>query len=192
MTENLYLAHHGVKGMKWGIRRTPEQLGYNDSDTKITKSIKKDYNAMSKQEFRQKHHVSKRTYARRVEKSETGDPFRDRRAKMQKSALGRKMFDVNAKAESEVAVSRQLADKAKKVGESRSTASKAVAAAFLGEHANTSYNTLRASGSTKRGAAAVTALLGSRGGIEYANRKYRGSSQGRRTYNRSMNRYYEE
>lgn len=23
-----YLEHYGVKGMKWGVRRTPEQLGY--------------------------------------------------------------------------------------------------------------------------------------------------------------------
>lgn len=23
-----YLMHHGIKGMKWGIRRTPEQLGH--------------------------------------------------------------------------------------------------------------------------------------------------------------------
>lgn len=31
MAQNYYLMHHGVKGMKWGVRKTPEQLGYRRS-----------------------------------------------------------------------------------------------------------------------------------------------------------------
>lgn len=26
--DHYYLAHHGIKGQKWGVRRTPEQLGH--------------------------------------------------------------------------------------------------------------------------------------------------------------------
>lgn len=33
--ETDYLAHHGIKGQKWGVRRTPEELGHK------TKSVKK-------------------------------------------------------------------------------------------------------------------------------------------------------
>lgn len=32
--DDLELYHHGIKGMKWGIRRTPEQLGHDTSTTK--------------------------------------------------------------------------------------------------------------------------------------------------------------
>ena len=30
-----YLMHHGVKGQKWGVRRTPEQLGYRSPAGKV-------------------------------------------------------------------------------------------------------------------------------------------------------------
>lgn len=33
-----YLAHYGVKGMKWGVRRTPEQLGHKPTVAKTDKS----------------------------------------------------------------------------------------------------------------------------------------------------------
>ena len=42
MKDNTYLAHYGVKGMKWGVRRTPEQLGHkkkHNSDNDTSKSV---------------------------------------------------------------------------------------------------------------------------------------------------------
>lgn len=34
-----YIAHHGIKGMHWGIRRTPEQLGHKPSRKKEEKPL---------------------------------------------------------------------------------------------------------------------------------------------------------
>lgn len=36
---DVFLEHHGVKGMKWGVRRTPEQLGYRKKTKRKTSSI---------------------------------------------------------------------------------------------------------------------------------------------------------
>ncbi len=44
MNQNDYIAHYGVKGMKWGIRKTPEELGRNrlvlDKGSKIASDAK--------------------------------------------------------------------------------------------------------------------------------------------------------
>lgn len=208
--ENEYLAHHGVKGMKWGVRRFQNEDGslkaagkarYGDagsankmkpsaSDSKITRQVKNDYNTLDDRQFRAKYSTSKKTYAKRVAKSATGDPFRDRREKMTGSKVGSKAFDVGAKAESNQRVSEQLSRKAADVNAQRSTASRALTTAFLGRQGNVAYDKMRASGATKRGAMAAMALFGTKGASEYAESKYRNSKQGKRTYSKSLNRYY--
>ncbi len=65
--ENNTLFHHGIKGMKWGIRRTPAQLGHKikqkvqkrtaDTDgsqktTSAKKTVKKSVKEMSNEELR--------------------------------------------------------------------------------------------------------------------------------------------
>ena len=44
-SKNEELYHHGVKGMKWGIRRTSAQLGNKSSSTKKSFSAKKSSSA---------------------------------------------------------------------------------------------------------------------------------------------------
>lgn len=40
--ENNELMHHGVKGMRWGVRRTPSQLGHRIFGKKKKKIVRKD------------------------------------------------------------------------------------------------------------------------------------------------------
>ena len=84
------LAHHGIKGQKWGVRRFRNKDGSltpagkrryksgdrmddnNPNDSKTTRRVKKDYNSMTDAEFRMKYSVSKNAYRKRVNKY--GDP----------------------------------------------------------------------------------------------------------------------
>lgn len=69
------LYHHGIKGMRWGVRRTPEQLGYRV--TKKRKKLDKTYEqareAASKRNMKKLEKLSKKAVkqAKGVEKAQT-------------------------------------------------------------------------------------------------------------------------
>lgn len=81
------LAHHGILGQKWGVRRfqnadgslTPEGMrryGHMEkqkTDSSVTKRVKDDWHKLDNDQFRKKYQVSKDEYSRRVQKY--GDPY---------------------------------------------------------------------------------------------------------------------
>lgn len=68
MTENLYLAHHGVKGMKWGVRRTPEQLGH--PSRRVNKATYKADKADAKDAYRSAKAKNNAAYQRALGRSQ--------------------------------------------------------------------------------------------------------------------------
>ena len=130
MTPN-ELYHHGIKGQKWGIRRfqnpdgslTPSgkkrygvsggKMEISSKDSKPTQKVKNDWNTMTDKEFLQTHSVSKKRYAKRVNKY--GDPYKhakDSKATQQVIKTGKKMIDAR---ERTIETSNRAASNLKKV-----------------------------------------------------------------------------
>ena len=59
MTDHIYLAHHGIKGMKWGLRR------FRNEDGTLTEAGKKRY---SDDQFKRDKSVYGRAGAKRIQK----------------------------------------------------------------------------------------------------------------------------
>ena len=91
-----YLMHHGVKGMKWGVRHDPERLSINRSDSAVTKRVKRDYNSMTDAQFKSKYYGSKHKYAKRVKRY--GDPYMNAPLAKLGKRLGEKQINKALKA----------------------------------------------------------------------------------------------
>jgi hypothetical protein len=60
--DEAYLAHHGIKGQKWGVRRTPEQLGHKPTGKKRDNAVKKmldDANKKREERLAQKKQIDR-------------------------------------------------------------------------------------------------------------------------------------
>lgn len=216
------LYHHGIKGMQWGVRRyrnedgsltsagkqrysdgsssgklgmfqkTPKKLSISDTDSGITKRTKNDYAKMNNSEFKRKYSTSKRAYAKRVMKSESGDPYADTRAKVQASdsKLRKKVFEKSKDAESKQMTSVHLAEKSEKYDRGQSTGKRLAKRILLGSEGTSAYNMARAAGVSRGKSAVALALAGSRVTKNAADMHYQRSTEGRR-YTSNTRRLYD-
>ena len=82
MTDELY--HYGIKGMKWGIRRTPAQLGHKTGSKKSGEGLAKKLGNKAAATIKNKRAASKEKKLRKKKISEmTDDELRQRISRLE-------------------------------------------------------------------------------------------------------------
>lgn len=101
------LMHYGVKGMKWGVRRTPAQLGHKDELAKRYKRFKKDLekNKLKRQAEKKKADAEKAVKRKAAQESKLAK---------KKAAEAKKQAKADAEAEAKKKENIRLAVKGKK------------------------------------------------------------------------------
>ena len=93
--DNNYLEHHGIKGMKWGVRRTKAQLGYKIGfRKKKKKSVESKDDSSPKQS---KKAVSKKTASKKKSKSVKDMSDEELRAKINRLEMEKRYMDLSPK-----------------------------------------------------------------------------------------------
>lgn len=100
--ENDYLAHHGIKGQKWGIRRSPEELGHRVPRSTI-RAAKKDAKEFARAKmFYGEGAGNRRKLIKATVNERSKDP--DYRAEFEKALAKQNMAEHAAKARQERSV----------------------------------------------------------------------------------------
>src|SRR5699024_3460738 len=92
-----YLMHYGVMGMKWGVRRTPEQLGHRVS--KAGSSLKKKVRSVAGADARTKRKIARTRRKARVEVAKLNAERAVANAKAKQEADAKKRGESSTKSE---------------------------------------------------------------------------------------------
>ena len=68
------LSHHGIKGMKWGVRKKTYDVNVGIAKNRQTRKVAEDYHTLSDSQFKSRYQTSKNKFAKRYNRT-NGDTY---------------------------------------------------------------------------------------------------------------------